>query len=144
MDDTGTVVVGGSFLTLIGIGLVVLCMWGCPTYRVWQQTKEGEASLRRAEQDRQIAVEEAKAKVEAAKLLSAAEVERAKGVAEANKIIGDGLRGNDEYLRYLWLQALENTAAHGDKVIYVPTEANLPLLEATRLNAVPTVPAESN
>jgi regulator of protease activity HflC (stomatin/prohibitin superfamily) len=125
---------GISALLLVIMGITALFMWGCPTYRVWQQTKEGEAALRRAEQDRQIAVQEARAKEESAKLLAGAEVERAKGVAEANKIIGDGLKGNDEYLRYLWLHSLETTAAQGDKVIYVPTEANLPILEAQRLN----------
>lgn len=119
-------------ICLVLCGIAALCMWGCPTYRVWQQTKEGEASLRRAEQDRQITVEEAKAKVEAAKLLAQSEVERAHGVAEANRIIGEGLKGNDEYLRYLWIQGLEATAAQGDKLIYVPTEAGLPILEAGR------------
>lgn len=126
---------GGGCLMLIVCAAVALGLWGCPTYRVWQQTKEGEASLRRAEQDRQIAVEEAKAKVESAKLLASAEVERARGVAEANTIIGEGLKGNEEYLRYLWIHALETTAADGDKVIYVPTEAGLPILEANRLRA---------
>lgn len=64
---------------------------------------------------------------EAAQHLAQAEIERAKGVAEANKIIGDSLKGNEAYLRYLWIHSLENTQ---NSVIYVPTEANLPILEA--------------
>ena len=37
-------------------------MAGCPEYNVWQQRLQGEASLARATQDRQIAVQEANAK----------------------------------------------------------------------------------
>ena len=122
---------GVSAVAVIG-GFLILTMWGCPTYRVWEQGKAGEAKLREAEQSRQIAVQEAQAKLDSAKHLAQAEVERAKGVAEANKIIGEGLKGHEEYLRYLWVMSLEHTAAAGDKVIYVPTEANLPIVEAGR------------
>ena len=67
--------------------------------------------------------------MESASLLAEAEVARAKGVAAANKIIGDSLKGNEAYLRYLWITdvAGQNT---GKTVVYVPTEANMPLLEA--------------
>ena len=58
-------------------------------------------------------------------------VERAKGVAEANKIIGESLNGNEAYLHYLWLHGLETG---NNDVIYVPTEANLPIMEAGRLS----------
>lgn len=114
--------------------LILASAWGCPHYRVWEQGLAGEAELRRAEQNRQITVQEAQAKHEASKALAAAEVERAKGVAEANRIIGEGLKGHEEYLRYLWIMSLEHTASVGDKVVYVPTEANLPVLEATRFS----------
>ena len=87
-------------------------------------------------QDRNIAVLEAKAKQESAVFLAQSEIERAKGVAEANRIIGEGLRGHEEYLRYLWLMGLEHVASseNGSTVVYVPTEANLPILEASRNN----------
>lgn len=60
-----------------------------------------------------------------------AEVERAKGVAEANVIHGDSLKDNEAYLRYLWTIGLQDDSS---KVIYIPTEANLPIMEATRLS----------
>ncbi len=60
-----------------------------------------------------------------------AEVERAKGVAEANKIIGSSLKGNESYLRYLWIQGLQDGSS---EVIYIATEAGLPILEASRFN----------
>jgi hypothetical protein len=118
-------------LMLCVLAFVALGMWGCPTYNVWQQGLVGQAELRRAEQNRQITIQEARAKQEAATLLAGAEIERAKGVAAANKIIADGLRGHDEYLRYLWIDKLASSQAR--EVIYIPTEANMPILEAQRL-----------
>lgn len=70
----------------------------------------------------------AKAKIKESEYLAQAEINRAGGVAKANEVIGKSLQGNEAYLRYLWIQEL-NQSGH---VIYVPTEANLPILEATR------------
>ena len=67
--------------------------------------------------------------MESAELLAQAEITRAKGVAQANKIIGDSLKENEAYLRYLWINGLES---NNPTVIYVPTEAGLPILEAGR------------
>lgn len=102
-----------------------------PVFRVWSEGKTGEAELKRAEWNRQITIREAEAKFQSSKLLAASEVERARGVAEANKIIGDSLKNNESYLRYLWINNLKN---ENNQVIYVPTEAGLPILEAGRLN----------
>lgn len=129
-------------VAVLFIALLAAGMYGCPKYNVWQKGLAGEAELRRAEQNRQITVEEAKAKREAAKMLSDAEVERARGVAEANKIIGESLKGNEAYLRYLWINGLQEGAT--PQVIYVPTEGGLPIMEAGRLNHLPPkeVPSE--
>jgi regulator of protease activity HflC (stomatin/prohibitin superfamily) len=88
---------------------------------------KGQARLAEAEQSRKIAIEEAKAIKEAAQHKADAEIIRAKGVAEANRIIADGLGGSEGYLRYLWIDRM--TDRSGDTV-YIPTEAGLPLLEA--------------
>lgn len=117
-------------IVLIGIMLIGGLMWAIPTYKVWQQGLSGKAKLAEAEYGRQVLVQEAKAKKEAATLLAEAEVERAKGVAKANEIIGSSLKGHEEYLRYLWITQLEKSS---HEVIYVPTEAQMPILEATRL-----------
>ena len=101
-----------------------------PNYRVWQQNKEGEAELARAEQNRQIAIQEARAKEESAKSLANAEIIRAQGIAEANRIIGDSLKNNDAYIHYLWVEALRETK---NAVVYIPTEASIPITEANRL-----------
>ena len=54
---------------------------------------------------------------------------RAKGVAQANQIIGESLKNNESYLRYLWITEVANNQK-GATVVYVPTEANMPILEA--------------
>lgn len=115
-----------------GVILLGAVLYGYPQYEVYRQTLKGEAELARATQNRQIRIQEAKAKQEAATLEALAEIERAKGVAQANKIIGDSLKGNEAYLRYLWIQGLQEGST--PQVIYVPTEAGLPILEAGRTN----------
>lgn len=114
---------------LLVLSLIVGGAWGCPNYLVYQQRLAGEAELAKANYSKQVAVQEAQARRDSASMLAEAEVARAKGVAAANAIIGDSLKGNEAYLRYLWIMSLET---QGNKVIYVPTEANLPILEASR------------
>lgn len=123
-----------SFKSIIVIavifGVVIVgLMFAMPLYNVWQQEMTGKAEFSRAEQNRKIKVEEAKAEKESAVFRAQAEVERAKGVAEANEIIGGSLKNNKDYLVYLWIQALYDES---NSVIYVPTEANLPIMEASR------------
>jgi len=116
-----------------GVGflfLLLLLLIAYSKFNVWGQALGGEAEFKRAEWNRQIKVREAQAKMDASKLLAQAEIERAKGVAEANKIIGDSLKGNESYLRYLWIESLQHTK---DKIIYIPTESGLPILESSRL-----------
>lgn len=113
-------------LGLIGIALIL--MFGMPVYNVWRAEMNGKAELMQAEQTRKIKIEEAKANLEAEKLNAQAEIERAKGAAEAIRIENGSL--TPTYIQYLWVRQQSNL---GDKtVIYVPTEANLPILEGSR------------
>lgn len=107
--------------------LIVLIMWGCPQYKVWQQSKEGEAELKRAEQNRQIKIQEAVAIKESAILLAQADTIRAHGIARTQAIIGASL--TEQYLHWFWIDHIDKS----NNVIYVPTEANLPIMEAGRL-----------
>lgn len=116
-------------IVLFVLFLVAAGMAGCPAYNVWQQGLAGEAELKRAEQNRKIKVQEAQAIYDSSSLHAKAEIERAKGVAEANKIIGQSLHNNESYLRYLWIHSLESGK---NDVIYVPTEANLPIFMEQR------------
>lgn len=132
-DVSGTTV--AKWVVGIGVGISVLAgawFWIAPKYRVWSAEQTGMAEFVQAEQNRKIAVLEAESKLEAAKSLALAEVERAKGVAEANKIIGESLKGNDAYLRWQWIQNLEEG---NNAVIYIPTEAGLPILESGKRGA---------
>lgn len=128
-EGEGVVLFGGLFGVILVVGLIFLTMWGCPQYEVYSKRQTGEAELAAAQYTRQVAVAEAKAKQEAAGSLAAADTLRAHGVAESNRIIGQSLKQNDEYLTWLWIESLKEK---GNEVIYVPTEANLPILEALR------------
>lgn len=109
----------------IGAGLA-----GCPAYNVYSQEMAGKAKLAEAQSSRQVAILEARAKQESAASLAIAEVRRAEGAAKANHILQNSLGGPDGYLRYLQIQSLQDTNA---RLIYVPTEAGLPVTESTRL-----------
>jgi hypothetical protein len=131
MSETTDGIIGIGILCLIGIVVIGGLAVGYPLYNVWVSEQAGKASLAEAESSRQIAVVEAKAKMDSAKSLADAEVIRAEGVAKANTIIGESLKNNGEYLDYLWLT--EKISTDADKeIVYVPTEAQLPILEAGR------------
>lgn len=117
------------FILFCFIAIGGLCGLGAlyKKYKVWAYAQDGRAELAKAEWTKKILTETAKAELENAKLKSEAEVARAEGVAKANKIIGDSLKGNEDYLRYLWITNMEG---NGKEVIYIPTEAGLPILEA--------------
>ncbi|MBU9564857.1 MULTISPECIES: hypothetical protein [Burkholderia cepacia complex] len=124
-----------------GIGALAIAtlagglLYGCPQYRVYSQRMDGEAELAQANYSKQVQVQDAKAKLESAQAYADAEVIRAQGVARANAIIGNSLRDNEAYLRYLWINKLSDSEGKGGQVIYVPTEAGLPILEASRFQA---------
>lgn len=127
MDQkTGCIGIG----TIVGVVALLLTMFAYPQYRVYSQRLAGEAALAEAQSSRQVAILEARAKKESAISLAEAEVIRAQGAAKANAILQNSLGGPEGYLRYLQIQALESSKA---SLIYVPTEAGLPITEARRL-----------
>lgn len=125
-----------KYIIIFFFAMLIIMPFFFKLIKPWMAQQDGKAELAQAEQNRQIkiieaeaantaATSQAEAQVKIATAQATAEIERAKGVAEANRIIGESLADNDEYLRYLWIQEL------GDKsVIYVPTEGNLPIMEA--------------
>jgi hypothetical protein len=122
MKTTDYILIGLTTLAVI-VGL----MFGLPKYSIWSREQAGKAELAEAEWSKKVQVEEAIANLEAEKLNAQAEVERAKGAAEAIRIEGGSL--TTEYIQYMWVR--QNT--FNDKTtIYIPTEANLPVLESVR------------
>lgn len=91
-----------------------------------------QINLYKANTEKKALIAEAKAKRAAAFEFAQAEVERAKGVAESNKIVAESI--NENYIRYLYIQAIEGNQ---NQIIYVPTEAGLPILEANRMQPAP-------
>ncbi len=77
--------------------------------RTEQEALQKQFELQKAEKDAEIAIA------------------KAKGVAESNKIISGSITEN--YLRYLWVESLQTSEK---QIVYIPTEANLPIMEAGR------------
>lgn len=126
------------FAILIALGiLVIVLMVGLPVYNVWQQEMAGKAEMAKAEQNRKILIEEAKARLEAEKLNAQAEVERARGMAEAMKLENGTL--NSTYNQYLFIRTLEKLADKGDlpQIIYMPAEGLVPVMDVSK--KTPTV-----
>lgn len=123
MKDNGHIgienVVGAlvSFGLFLGLGMGIA--FGYPEYKVWEQSKAGEAALAKATQDRQIKVQEAEAEQEAASKQ-----------AEANRILGESIRQYPESMEQKWVEAIEKTS---NQVIYLPTEASVPITESARM-----------
>ena len=124
MNKFGICFGSGCLAILLFIGVFV----GLPYYDVWQQEMSGKAELAKAEQNRKIKIAEAQANLESERLNAQAEVERAKGAAEAIKIENGSL--TPTYIQYLWVR--QQNANTNNRIIYIPTEAGLPILEANR------------
>lgn len=118
-----TLAVVGLF---IAFALIVGAAAGCKEYGRYQKRADSKNNLWKAQYDKKIQVEDATGKKMAAVHLAQVEIERAKGVAESNKIIARSI--TPEYLRYHYINTL--AAGGAGKVIYIPTEAGLPILEA--------------
>ena len=124
-------------LSVVAVVFLLFIIFG-PQYNVYAQQKHGEAELARATQNRQVRVQEALAKFEAADYDAKTDVRRAGGVAAANRIIADSLGGPEGYLRWRYIEMLQETSAQGGhQIIYIPTEAGLPLLEAGKRTNAP-------
>ena len=106
-----------SFGLFLGLGMGIA--FGYPEYKVWEQSQAGEAALAKATQDRQIKVQEAEAEQEAASKQ-----------AEANRILGESIRQYPESMEQKWVEAIEKTS---NQVIYLPTEASVPITESARM-----------
>ncbi len=122
----GSQVAGSIGVFILLASLVILGLWGCPQYKVYEQRKDGEAALAHAQFSKEVAVAESKAKMESAMYEAQADTLRAHGIARSNQIIGESL--TDAYLHWFWIDNIDKS----NNVIYVPTETNLPILEAGR------------
>ena len=107
--------------TFILAFLVTAGMWGCPQYNVYEQRLNGEAILSKAESTRRALVVQAQAEKDAAVLR-----------ADAIKIVGQAAKDFPEYRQQEFIGAFASALENGkvNQIIYVPTEANIPIIEA--------------
>lgn len=119
----------GAFGAVLGSGMILLLaviggMAGCPVYNVWTEKMSGEAVLAHAHAARMVLVTQAEAEREAA-------TKRAEAIA----IVGKAAKEFPEYRQQEFIGAFAE-ALHSGKIgqiIYVPTEANIPIIEAGRV-----------
>ena len=109
----------GVVALLIILGLI----WGYQYFKVFSAEMSGKAKKMEAQQARMVLVEQARAEKEAAQLRS-----------DAILIVGEAAKKYPEY-RYqeyigAFAEALKNGKIH--QIIYIPTEAGIPILEAGR------------
>lgn len=130
MKETG---IGMIFIAL-GLAVIVTVFGGVwyayKTVQVWGASMSGEAVLAEAKFSRQVRIQEAEAKKLSAELEGQAELTKAQYSAKANQALAEGLGGAEGYLRYLYIRMLEEQGGEGRSVIYIPTEAGMPVLEA--------------
>ena len=130
-----------SFATFVNWGIIIIAIyivlqliWSLaigPRWNVWNSHQKGLADLAQANNEQQIQIAKARARKEAANLNKEAAIIEAEAVSEQISRIGQQLTAHDLYLRWQWIKMMEEQDSD-TKVIYVPTEANLPLLEARR------------
>jgi hypothetical protein len=122
--------------TVCGIvaAIIIWNLFGYPMWSVWAAHQEGLADLQRAKREQQIQIAEAQSRLDAAELNKQAAIIEAQAVSEQIKCIGRELSNHDLYLRWQWIKMMEDMDTQTN-TIYVPTEANLPILEAGRLKA---------
>ena len=103
------------------VAFTLFLFFGVPIWNVWRAGLSGEAALMKAEQTKQIMIETAKAEKQAAKHR-----------AEAIEIMGEAAKNYPEYRNQEFIQSFGEALRDGtiQQIIYVPTEANIPIMEA--------------
>lgn len=112
---------------IIILFIISWIFWWIPEYFRYQIRQNSQNELAAQQYLKQVAIATAESKNESAKYEAQAEVTRAEWVAKANAIIWKSLKDNEAYLKYLWINNMNDK---DKEVIYIPTEANLPILEA--------------
>jgi len=100
-----------------------------PQLNLYRANTEKQAVIADQRAQSEAAEFAAKSAVTQASAKAEAMVIEARGLAESQQIIAETL--TPEYVRYLYIEALKGNT---NQVIYVPTEAGLPILEAGRGN----------
>jgi len=116
---------------MIVVPVLAWAGYGYPHWRVWASHQAGLADLQKAKNEQQIQIAQAQSRLDAAELNKKAAVIEAQAVALQIAEIGQQLTQHDLYLKWQWIKMMEERPKNS--IIYVPTEANMPILEAVRL-----------
>lgn len=127
IDWGATMILAGS---IFFSALLVWWLFGYPKWKVWNAHQSGLADLQRARNEQQIQVAQAQGRLDAAALNKKAAIVEAEAVSAQIECIGAGLTKHDLYLKWQWIKMMEER--DNGETIYVPTEASLPILEASR------------
>jgi hypothetical protein len=114
--------VAGFVITFVFILAVVIAG---PALYGFMMELIGRGNLERSKYEKQIQVEQAKAELEAAKLRS-----------EAIMLVGEAAKKYPEYRTQEFIGAFAEAIKDGkiDQIIYVPTEAGIPIVESGRVS----------
>jgi hypothetical protein len=124
-EDTVSSIVGIFFIMII-IGAVVGGLYMYPKYKIYKLEMNGKAELAEAQWSKQIQIEEAKGRLEASRYERETQLIQANTTAEANRIVAGSL--DPLYIQYLMVTKMAD--GNTQQIIYIPTEAGIPLLEA--------------
>lgn len=110
----------GLIAAAVVVGIIAL-MLILPPYNAWRMEMKGEGLLRLANLERQALVAQAQAERDSAELR-----------AEAIEIVGKAAQEFPEYRQQEFIGAFASCLEKGcaEQIIYVPTEANIPITEA--------------
>ncbi len=116
------------FVLIVAALMAIMILFGIVVsyryYDVWSMEMQGKARLAEASQSRQIQVEQAKGEYEAS-------IMRAKAIA----VVGKAAKDYPQYRTQEFIGAFGEALREGkiNQIMYVPTEANIPVTESTRL-----------
>lgn len=135
MNETllGSTTVGDVIWSIVAVVVLVNAwgMFGRPRWTVWAAHQAGLADLAQARNEQQVQVSQAQGRLDAAHLNKQAAIIEAEAVSAQITEIGTQLTAHDLYLRWQWIKMMDDSDCDRE-IIYVPTEANLPILEASR------------
>lgn len=117
----------GALIVLLIVIMLCLSVGSCmrwyPQYQVYSSKMDGEAELAKANYARQTQVAQAQAELDAAKL-------RAQAIA----MVGKAAQDYPQYRQQEFIGAFADALRDGkiQQIMYVPTEAGIPITEAGR------------
>jgi len=111
-------------LFMVAATMLAAIMWAIPQYKVYTARQTGIATEQQATFARQVIVQQA-----------LAEKEAAQHRADAIAIVGEAAQRFPEYRQQEFIGAFAECLSNGcaDMIIYVPTEAGIPITDAGRV-----------